>query len=455
MELTFDDNKMQFYPTYNTIRDLFLSVVEKIAQSLPNVQSIKGFINAENEMIDTSVSTDFIKKAGERLKESLEFYMIEPREHLNSYIEKYSFIVDGTAEKRIDTFIADTTKEFDDYIIEIQFFQDIIAQIQRELSVIEFDMIFLMCDDLKIALIRITKEHMNRLIEVLNRSHREESHKICEEYEQIKAKALSKPDTTEELNEMVKYIETTKEDGVIKLETQIKELRRHMAYLLDTHLFDKVDIDLNTEVIMWPTNISPIFDQNEELMNETRLSYENLLNHQREKLLIELDKLHKRIDEFSDYGELDQMKQYVDDTKNVSKRINDANRLIEWIQNEELQFKLPKSEFPLVDTIKSQLDPYSRLFNTVLKWQRNEKKWVDGAFLDLHAESIEGEVEDFWKETYKIQKLFISQVKKRKLELQAKLGDKRKSKSKCYSVRTTFFFNLSYLYNWIAKIVCF
>jgi dynein heavy chain len=108
--------------------------------------------------------------------------------------------------------------------------------------------------------------------------------------------------------------------------------------------------------------------------------------------------------------------------------------LIEWIQNEEVQFRQPKSEFPLVDTIKSQLDPYSRLFNTVLKWQRNEKKWVDGAFLDLHAESIEGEVEDFWKETYKIQKLFISQVKKRKLELQAKLGDKRKkSKNSFYS----------------------
>ena len=188
MELTFDDNKMQFYPTYNTIRDLFLSVVDKIAQALPSVQSIKGFINAENEIIDTTVSNDSIKKAGERLKESLEFYMIEPRSHLSAYIEKYSFIVDGTAEKRIDAFIADHTKEFDDYTVEIQSFQDIITQIQRELSVVEFDMILLMCDDLKIALIRITREHMNRLIEVLIRNHRLESHKICEEYEHIKGK---------------------------------------------------------------------------------------------------------------------------------------------------------------------------------------------------------------------------------------------------------------------------
>ena len=61
--------------------------------------------------------------------------------------------------------------------------------------------------------------------------------------------------------------------------------------------------------------------------------YENLLHHQREKLLVELEKIQKRIDEFSDYGELDQMKQYVDDTKNITKRINEAEKLIEWIRN--------------------------------------------------------------------------------------------------------------------------
>ena len=144
---------------------------------------------------------------------------------------------------------------------------------------------------------------------------------------------MKKPETTEDLNEMAKFMETTKETGVVELEAQIKEVRHQMAYLLDTHLFAKEDIDLNSQVITWPSVIVPIFDKNEELINETRQSYENLLNHQREKLLTELDKLHKRIDEFSDYGELDQMKQYVDDTKSVTKRINDAEKLIEWIRN--------------------------------------------------------------------------------------------------------------------------
>lgn len=101
--------------------------------------------------------------------------------------------------------------------------------------------------------------------------------------------------------------------------------------------------------------------------------------------MIELDKIQKRIDEFTDYGELEMMKQYVDDVKNVQKRITEVEKLIDWIKNEETQFKMPKSEFPIVDTLKNSLDPYSRLFNTVLKWQRNEKKYL---FLQNYAKFL-------------------------------------------------------------------
>lgn len=63
------------------------------------------------------------------------------------------------------------------------------------------------------------------------------------------------------------------------------------------------------------------------------MANESLLYSQREKVMLELEKIAKRIDEFSDYGELEMMKQYVDDIKNVQKRIVDAEKLIDWIRN--------------------------------------------------------------------------------------------------------------------------
>ena len=113
MELTFDDNKMQFYPTVNAINDLLNSVVDKIATSLPSVsktelkinicfnfiylflifekiQTVKGFINSENELIDTSVADHYIKDASKRLKTALEYYLIEPTNNLQSYIKFFN-----------------------------------------------------------------------------------------------------------------------------------------------------------------------------------------------------------------------------------------------------------------------------------------------------------------------------------------------------------------------------
>jgi hypothetical protein len=46
-----------------------------------------------------------------------------------------------------------------------------------ELGVVEFDMIYLMSDDLKSALIKITRQHIFKLLNVLIDNHRAECKK--------------------------------------------------------------------------------------------------------------------------------------------------------------------------------------------------------------------------------------------------------------------------------------
>ena len=64
--------------------------------------------------------------------------------------------------------------------------------------------------------------------------------------------------------------------------------------------------------------------------------------------------------------------------------------------------------------IKTAVDPYYRLFTTVRKWQVAEKKWTDGSFLDLNSEKVENEVEEHFREIFKIKKQFTNLVKKKK-----------------------------------------
>lgn len=75
-------------------------------------------------------------------------------------------------------------------------------------------------------------------------------------------------------------------------------------------------------------------------------------------------------------------------------------------------YKYPISQYPVLNEINSAIDPFFKLFSVVVKWQRAEKKWTDGAFLDLDSEVIEGEVDEYWRELYKIQKFFNNKFKK-------------------------------------------
>ena len=109
-------------------------------------------------------------------------------------------------------------------------------------------------------------------------------------------------------------------------------------------------------------------------MERTKANGEAQLTERRLKAQLELEKLKQRADEFSDYGELDMMQQYVLDVRAVQKRLGDVQEQIVWINKEEVLYKFQITQFPEVDEISTTIDPFMKLFQIVSKWQRSEKK---------------------------------------------------------------------------------
>ena len=77
----------------------------------------------------------------------------------------------------------------------------------------------------------------------------------------------------------------------------------------------------------------------------------------------------------------------------LQKRLGEISDQSGQINKEEELFKWTPTTYPQIDTIHSQLEPYQRLFSTVFKWQKAEKKFMDGSFLDLNAEETQAEVD--------------------------------------------------------------
>ena len=114
----------------------------------------------------------------------------------------------------------------------------------------------------------------------------------------------------------------------------------------------------------------------------------------------------------------------------LQNKLKSLENTICWVNEEEALFKFPQTSYPDVGDIntistgegkmKAEIEPYARLFNTVLKWQKAEKKWMDGAFLDLNSLQIRGDIDEFSREMVKLQKLFKSKFKQAALDGESK-----------------------------------
>ncbi|XP_029579694.1 dynein heavy chain 12, axonemal isoform X2 [Salmo trutta] len=424
MDLTFDDEKMEFYPSFQDLEESVLEILNLITNTMQKVQTVQSWLaEANSSVIDARLADHVLLWAQTTIRSAIRKNLEEPYKHFQNYVDNYDWLVNGTAQGIVDRFVEEE-HSFDEYTEKVEEFCVLSKEIVSLPAIAHFAMVRLDCEELKQGLAKTAKTFAQILLEKLITNHREHSLQICQEFENIKEKALKVPETTEDMTDMIAYIGHAKTKGIEELNAKIMETHHRLNYLLDVHIFDPEDLELNSTVLIWPQNIYPVFDLNDEVMLKAKQKGEQELLSRRERLMLELEKLGRRMEEFAECSELDMMQQYVTDVRTVQKRLQDAEEAIDFINKEETLYKWDLSSYPVVEVIKESIEPYQKLFGLVLKWQRTEKRWMDGSFLDLNGESMEVEVDEFFREIYKMLKFF--QQKQKKAEQMAGGGVKRR-----------------------------
>ncbi|CDQ84031.1 unnamed protein product [Oncorhynchus mykiss] len=412
MDLTFDDEKMEFYPSFQDLEESVLEILNLITNTMQKVQTVQSWLaEANSSVIDARLADHVLLWAQTTIRSAVRKNLEEPYKHFQNYVDNYDWLVNGTAQGIVDRFVEEE-HSFDDYTEKVEEFCVLSKEIVSLPAIAHFAMVRLDCEELKQGLAKTAKTFAQILLEKLITNHREHSLQICQEFENIKEKALKVPETTEDMTDMIAYIGHAKTKGIEELNAKIMETHHRLNYLLDVHIFDPEDLELNSTVLIWPQKIYPVFDLNDEVMLKAKQKGEQELLCRRERLMLELEKLGRRMEEFAECSELDMMQQYVTDVRTVQKRLQDAEEAIDFINKEETLYKWDLSSYPVVEVIKESIEPYQKLFGLVLKWQRTEKRWMDGSFLDLNGESMEVEVDEFFREIYKMLKFFQQKQKK-------------------------------------------
>nr|XP_006252735.1 dynein axonemal heavy chain 12 isoform X3 [Rattus norvegicus] len=424
MELTFDDDKMEFYPTFQDLEDVVLGLIERISETLQTVQTVPSWLSGTTAPVnlDTELPEHVMYWALSTLRIAVHQNLEGVRAHYKTYVTNYNWLLDGTATKMIERFQSEN-HTFDEYTEFIERFFSLASEIMLLPQWAHYPMVRLDCEDLKTGLTNKAKAFANILLNDIASKHRKENESICSEFETIKEHALRVPETTEEMMELIAFIEKARTTGIQNLAQRIQESKRQMGYFLDTFLLSQEDLNLNASVLLWPSKINPVFDENDELIENSKRTKENELIAKREKLILEIEKESRRMEEFTEFAELDRMQQYVADVRHLQKRIQDSEEAVQFINKEEELFKWELTKYPELEKLKVTIEPYQKFFNFVLKWQRTEKRWMDGGFLDLNGESMEADIDEFSREVFKTLKFFQTKQKK---ELQEKRKAARK-----------------------------
>uniref|UniRef100_A0A2C9JD05 AAA+ ATPase domain-containing protein n=1 Tax=Biomphalaria glabrata TaxID=6526 RepID=A0A2C9JD05_BIOGL len=413
LTIVFEGNALKFTNTIDDVISAILYYVQRLEESLKRVPTVKAYLEwkPDEAYIDTSISPHITEELSHKLEEHVRRYFIDADELLDKLTGEFGHIVNGETANNIKEYLKDehSFEEHKEYINE---FYMIISEIQSLPSVESFPLLTVYCDEVKESLVKLSRELCHGLLVAVIEEHKNENISICQKFEIIKDKAEQVPKTTEELFHLNSFMEKARSSVMQSLRSRVQESANRVMYLIDRFFFSEEDMQMNSQVLTWPDRIVPIFDNNDILLEETKRNGEMKLMEARNKVSVELERLKKRVEEFNDYGELHMIQQYVLDSRTVQKKLNDIANQMEWIRKEESLYRFPPMEYPDFDLITAALEPFYKFFNTVLKWQRCEKRCMDGDFLDQNVEAITSEVEEYGREFFKAQKIFALRVKK-------------------------------------------
>lgn len=104
-----------------------------------------------------------------------------------------------------------------------------------------------------------------------------------------------------------------------------------------------------------------IFEQNSTQFEVYKNQFEEQLGAVTKKLIEDIDALIPKLAVIDDMSETDKLRSYYSTLKIYNDQINCFENYIQWINKEEKLFKLPVSQYPVLEELKNYVIPFAAL----------------------------------------------------------------------------------------------
>ncbi|KAM9012434.1 dynein axonemal heavy chain 3 [Ara ararauna] len=420
VKLSVEDPKIVFEPPLRECWDLISQCFREIlhsAEELPKVERLLFPELKRDDLILHTVKTDeslFLEYVN-KLEKTFERNIHGPQKYLNVY-RKYSNLLNGNAQQDVTDFLQG------DFSLEgLSEKIDSFTKLKREIAsmhvTVPLAMFCLDAFQLNEELCNRTQNLKDRLIEFQVTVNRELNERICGEYNLIAGRMNELPMNTVELVEYDAYLKKSSEVTVVKLRREVAEAAHRMEFLMDYAFLSDDDIHLNSTIFHWPSQIEMIFDNSRYELSNKRKHIEKALLERCSQFEETLEGYNREVESFKKRGmmTMEEMKNNTEKFKELNKNLDNALTEYEAINKEEELLQMTKSQFPLLQIVIANKQPFEQLWTTAYSFHTKSEEWMNGSIQMLNAEEITEEIGNMWRTMCKLTKSFPDLPQPRRL----------------------------------------
>ncbi|KAL5267409.1 hypothetical protein ACHWQZ_G004450 [Mnemiopsis leidyi] len=234
---------------------------------------------------------------------------------------------------------------------------------------------------------------------------------ICRSFDEISETVLLPTQTTQELIELNQYVQKTEEVVFKELETKLLEAEKNVLFLLEYSDLNEEDFKLHSITFGWPARIKPIIQ-----LSRNRLSHKKDLANTELRERIKLFEQHvtkwsivaediKELD-FSNNKAIEDIDRNVEQFSNLHSDLDGGRNELDEIRKEQSLLGREPLNGQALEGIFIDIEPFETFWGVAAQAMKKMEVWMFGPFLKLNYVTLEEELNELYRATFKVVKMF-------------------------------------------------
>ncbi|KAK7169080.1 hypothetical protein R3I93_005162 [Phoxinus phoxinus] len=411
LRLVLDKNTIKFEPDFKYFEVVLLNIYAMMLKSLTLIPRVEMKLYQEwpgpetHPTLKPIILPEILKAQQEKVRRVIHAECAEPLKHIRLY-DKYAPLVSQQAEDDVTQFLQEE-HSFQELMMEVTRYQQLADEIQYStLKVVRLGMFEVHSHDLVCALVKRAEGLLEKLVTHMLQGHQEFNNKLCEEYDTISNKALRNPSNTQELMELKEYVVKIEAEEMPQLEIKLQESNSRLCFLVDYVTFSLTDIQLNSMTFQRHAQMPSVFDKHRQIIKENTSQFQDGLKLRCERVLEDLESYEQQVEEFMSFGDLSELSKYLKKAQTLNSKLDLIMEKIRGFNQEEEAFGWPVSQYPQRKTVQDRLLPYLQLYEMAAEFQSQHHQWVTGPLAAVNPDKVEGDVGNYIRSLYKLEKSF-------------------------------------------------